>query len=250
LQACIQSLPAGKREPFQHLAEELERYWSTVDPIFAPGAKEKNKSGNSVLRNDVLSQQIEVLAISKEVSAVNDEELKEAERRIAEAFAQFRRHLLMVATIAFTFGLILAGRIRVLRIVGGLIVAYGALGLVWPFAPMHLREALAAGGSTLSDTMHIVLGGVTVVLMLLAIAFGAAALGKRFLVYSIASLVILVAFGALTFLDAPRIAANLPTPWIGVWERINIGVFLVWVVVLAVSLLRAPVTASGSSDSR
>lgn len=143
-----------------------------------------------------------------------------------------------------------AGRIRVLRIVGGLIVAYGALGLVWPFAPMHLREALAAGGSTLSDTMHIVLGGVTVVLMLLAIAFGAAALGKRFLVYSIASLVILVAFGALTFLDAPRIAANLPTPWIGVWERINIGVFLVWVVVLAVSLLRAPVTASGSSDSR
>ena len=30
-----------------------------------------------------------------------------------------------------------------------------------------------------------------------------------------------------------RIAANLPTPWIGVWERINLGVFLLWVVVLA-----------------
>ena len=109
LNACIQSLPAGKREPFQHLAEELERYWSTVDPMFAPGAKEKDKSGNAVLRNDVLSQHTEVLAISKEVSAVNDAELKEAERRIAESFAQFRRRLLMVATVAFTFGLILAG---------------------------------------------------------------------------------------------------------------------------------------------
>jgi hypothetical protein len=131
-----------------------------------------------------------------------------------------------------------AGRIRALRIVGGLIVAYGALGLVWPLAPMHLRETLAAGGGTLSDTLHIVLGSVTVLLMLVAMGFGAAAFGKRFRLYSIASLVLLVTFGALTFLDAPRIAANLPTPWIGVWERINIGVFLLWVVVLAVTLLR------------
>ncbi len=137
-----------------------------------------------------------------------------------------------------------AGRIRALRIVGGLIVAYGALGLLWPFAPMHLREELAAGGSTLSDTMHLVLASVTVVLMLLAMMFGAAALGKRFRLYSIASLVILAAFGALTFLDAPRIAANLPTPWIGVWERINLGVFLLWVAVLATALLRARDTAS------
>ena len=129
-----------------------------------------------------------------------------------------------------------AGRTRALRIVGGLIVAYGGLGVAWPFAPMHLREALAAGGSTLSDTMHIVLGSVTVLLMLLAIGFGAAAFGKRFRVYSIASIVVLVAFGALTFLDAPRVAANLPTPLLGVWERINIGVFLLWVVVLAITL--------------
>jgi uncharacterized membrane protein len=70
-----------------------------------------------------------------------------------------------------------------------------------------------------------------------AIGFGAAAFGKRFRFYSIATVVILVAFGALTGLDGPRIAANLPTPWVGVWERINIGVFLLWVVVLAVALL-------------
>ena len=137
-----------------------------------------------------------------------------------------------------------AGRIRVLHVVGASIVAYGALGLIWPFAPMHLRETLAAGGGTLSDTMHIVLASVTVVLMLLAIAFGAAAFGRRFRLYSIASLLILAACGALTFMDAPRIAANLPTPWIGVWERINIGVFLLWVIVLAVVLLRARTAAA------
>jgi pimeloyl-ACP methyl ester carboxylesterase len=47
---------------------------------------------------------------------------------------------------------------------------------------------------------------------------------------------VLLAFGALTFLEAPRLGANLPTPWIGLWERINISVFLPWVVVLAAIL--------------
>ena len=117
------------------------------------------------------------------------------------------------------------------------IVIYASRGL--PFAPMHLREVLAAGGGTLSDTLHIALGGVTVVLMLLAITVGAAAFVKRFRLFSLASLVILALFGALTFLDAPRVGANLPTPWIGVWERINIGMFLLWVIVLATVLLRA-----------
>jgi hypothetical protein len=142
-----------------------------------------------------------------------------------------------------------AGRSRALRIAGGLIVAYGSLGVLWPFAPMHIRETLAAGGGTLSDTMHLVLASVTVLLMLLAISFAAAAFGTRFRVYSLATLAILAAFGALTFLDAPRIAANLPTPWIGVWERINIGVFLLWVVVLATTLLRVK-DAAAATDRR
>jgi hypothetical protein len=84
----------------------------------------------------------------------------------------------------------------------------------------------------------------TVLLMLLAISFAAAAFGTQFRAYSIATLAVLAGFGALTFLDAPRIAANLPTPWIGVWERINITVFLLWVVVLAVTLLRIGDTAA------
>jgi len=153
-----------------------------------------------------------------------------------------------VLVMAFGWGVWLsAGRTRPLRAVGRLVVVYGALGLVWPFAPMHLREALAAGGGTLSDTIHIVLGAVTVVLMLLAMMFGAGAFGVWFQLYSMASLVVLVAFGALMFWDAPRIGANLPTPWIGVWERIDLGVFLLWVVVLAVTLWRMddPATSSG-----
>ena len=137
---------------------------------------------------------------------------------------------------------------RLLRDVGGLLIANGILSLAWP--PMHQRAVLAAGGGTLTDTMHIVWAIVTVFLMFLAIGFGAAALGKRFRVYSIATMVILLAFGALTGIDGPDIAANLPTPWVGVWERVNIGAFLLWVVVLANTLLRVKdVTAVPSTGN-
>lgn len=131
-----------------------------------------------------------------------------------------------------------AGRNRAVRIVGGLVLGYASLGLLWPFAAMHQRDVLAAGGATSSDTAHVVLGGVTVFLMFVAIGFGATAFGTRFRRYSIASIIVLLAFGALTFLEAPRLQANLPTPWIGLWERIDISVFLLWVVVLAAVLLR------------
>jgi hypothetical protein len=140
-----------------------------------------------------------------------------------------------VLVIAFGWGVwASAGRNRTLRVVGGLLLAYGVVGLAAPFFPMHMRGA----GVTLTDTMHKILTMVTVLLMLTAIGFGAAALRKWFRFYSIATIVILLVFGALTGLDAPRIEANLPTPWVGVTERIDIGVFLLWVVVLAVALLR------------
>jgi hypothetical protein len=131
-----------------------------------------------------------------------------------------------------------AGGNRAVRIVGGLILAYASLGLLWPLAAMHQREVLAAGGGTLSDTLHVLLGAVTVFLMFLAIGFGASAFGKPFRLYSIATIVVLLTFGALTFFEAPRLQANQPTPWIGLWERINICVFLLWVVMLGAVLWR------------
>jgi hypothetical protein len=139
-----------------------------------------------------------------------------------------------------------AGGHRAVRIVGGLILAYASLGLLWPFAPMHQRDVLAAGGGTPSDTLHQVLGAVTVFLMFLAIGFGATAFGKRFRLYSIVTIVVLLVFGGLTFLEAPHLQLDLPTPWIGLWERINISVFLVWVVVLA-SVLWRRVRAQGET---
>ena len=144
-----------------------------------------------------------------------------------------------VLVIAFGWGVwTSARRNRPLRVVGGMLIAFGLIDIAWPFAPMHQREVLAAGGGTLTDTMHLALGFIDVFLMVLAIGFGAAAFGKRFRLYSIVTIVILLAFGALTGKDASLLEANLPTPWIGVWERISIAAFMLWDIVLAAVLLR------------
>jgi len=126
-------------------------------------------------------------------------------------------------------------RKRKLQVVGVMMIIYGFSGFFWP--PMHLREALATGEGSLTDTMHIVFAMMTIALMLLIIGFGAAALGKRFRLFSIICIVIFIVFGILIGLDSPGISANLPTPRIGIWQRINIGVFLLWVVVFAMRLL-------------
>jgi hypothetical protein len=139
-----------------------------------------------------------------------------------------------------------AGPTRSVRIVGASILGQASLALLWPFAPMHQRDVLAAGGGTAGDTLHLVLAGITVALMFLAIGAGAAAFGRRFRLYSVASIVVFLVFGGLTFLEASRLQANLPTPWIGLWERVNITTFQVWIAAFAARLLRGEASPAGA----
>jgi hypothetical protein len=124
---------------------------------------------------------------------------------------------------------------RPLRIAGALLMAYALFGFFWP--PMHLRPVLAAGGGTLTDTLHIVWTAVSGFLMVLAMGFAPAAFGTRFRAYSIASIVSILALGWLVGTYAAAIQANLPTPWVGVWERVLIAVQMLWIAVLSTMLL-------------
>ena len=113
---------------------------------------------------------------------------------------------------------------------------HAAFGYFWP--PMHQRAVLATTGPTLTDTLHIVWTIVTALLFMFEAGFGAAAFGRRFRVYSIATIATALACGAITGTYASRLQSDLATPWVGVWERLTSTAYMLWIAVLAVVLLR------------
>jgi len=142
-----------------------------------------------------------------------------------------------VLVMAFGWGVLkAANKNGKLRLAGWLLIVYIGVGIIWP--PMHQREALAAGAGSLTDTLHIVWTLITVPLMLLIMVLSAATFGKLFRMYTIITIIVQLGFGVLTGLDSPKMEANLPTPWMGVWERISMAAFMIWLMVFATMLLR------------
>jgi len=134
---------------------------------------------------------------------------------------------------AFGIGVIqVAGTSKALRSVGWLIIGYSIFNVYWP--PMHQRGT----APTLTDTLHIVWAAVTVMLMIAMMLVGSFAFSRTFRIYTLFSVAAHFVFGVLTGLQAPNIPINGPTPWIGTWERINIGVFMLWVIVFSIVLMR------------
>jgi hypothetical protein len=133
-----------------------------------------------------------------------------------------------------------AGPKRAGRITAAMLLGYAAFGMAGGlFFPMNTREALAAGERGLQNAMHLPLTAVMSLFIVLAMGFGATLLGKRFRYYSYGTIALLIVFGVLTSLQAGKMVADEPTPWMGLTERINIYATMLWVAVLAIGLLRA-----------
>lgn len=131
-----------------------------------------------------------------------------------------------------------AGGSRALRVAGALIVAHAASAPLWLLAPMSPRESIAAGAGGLNDTMHLAMTALTGVFILGYVGFGAAAFGWRFRVYSIVTVVTMLAAGMWTGAESARLSSGGPTPWLGFAERVSMVAWLVWLVVLSVARLR------------
>ena len=139
---------------------------------------------------------------------------------------------------AFGTGILLAfTNNRNLRFVAIVVIIDAVLGVFWP--PMHQREVIAAGGSTLTDTLHLVWTFIHLVLMLLMIGFAAVSMNRAFRNFSLVIVFIFVIFGILTASQSRGIEANLPTPNIGTLERVNILAYMLWIIVFSIMLLNA-----------
>lgn len=128
-----------------------------------------------------------------------------------------------------------AGRSRALRWTGGLLITVAVVGLFGGiFAPMNPRGVEPG----LAATLHLVYIGTNVLLIMAAIGFSAAAFGWRFRLYAIGSILTMLIFGGWGATYAEKIEAGLATPGAGIIERVSVYAWLVWLVVLAIALLR------------
>jgi hypothetical membrane protein len=155
--------------------------------------------------------------------------------------------LLVVVYLLFTaFGVGIwraAQRRQSLRIAGALLIGFGVLALtVGQFAAMRLRGTEQG----VSGALHLIEGAVAMVLLLAAMGLAAAALRSRFARYTVITIAVMLLFGGWSAMEIPRVEEGLPTPWVGVKERIYWYSYQLWFIVLAVKLLREQ---SGTTDT-
>src|SRR5262249_14115058 len=103
VQASIDSLPEDHKDGFYRLDAELSKYWLTVASILDLGKVDDRGRRTPAIGSDLNSQHAEILAITTEISTVNEDELKQTEQQIANVSGQFRRRMLLVASVALGF---------------------------------------------------------------------------------------------------------------------------------------------------
>jgi hypothetical protein len=125
-----------------------------------------------------------------------------------------------------------------LRIMGAVLVAHGLFSSLWYLFPMSQRQDIVAGTTSAHDVGHLAMAAGTVLFIVVELVLGAVALGRWFRIYSIASAVTILVFGAMTSAQVSNIADARATPFVGVYERVNVGSWMLWLAVLAVTLIR------------
>ncbi len=142
--------------------------------------------------------------------------------------------------IAFGAGVLRAANgNRPLCVTGGLLIAHGALSFQWFWFPMTARDDIVSGSMRWNDAGHLALLAWSGLFALAEIGCGAAAFNWRFRAYSIVTVVTALVFGALTSTQAANLVDGESTPLMGVYERVSVGAWLLWIAVLSATLLRS-----------
>ena len=121
-----------------------------------------------------------------------------------------------------------------LRRVGVLLMLAGVIGL-----PTHTVYAMSSRWMTagFNDTMHALLSLTFSLIVFTAVVLSAVAFKGWFRLYSIATIPVLVGFGAASSVAIQGLAHN-STPWAGAFERINAYAYFAWLILLAVTVTR------------
>lgn len=146
---------------------------------------------------------------------------------------------ILYAFLIYAFGAgvwLCAREKKSLKVAAILIIGKEVLGLACTLVfPIHLRGV----EGNYSDIMHGILTAAGVFLcMFPAMIAGSVAFKGIFRVYSIVTMILFIVFGIAAGSMQPGYTANLPTPMMGIWERINIYGYLLWIAIFSIMILR------------
>lgn len=127
-----------------------------------------------------------------------------------------------------------AGTSRLLRALAIAFAGSALIGLlIWIVYPMHMRGE----PRTFTDRMHLILASNPFVLLTLAIVI--AAIPGRFRIYTVATVVLMLASAIPAFSYAKALDRDQATPWLGTAERLSQYTYALWQILLASRLQRA-----------
>lgn len=125
--------------------------------------------------------------------------------------------------------------ICVARTTGAVILAYAIISMI---TPLYFQMDMRGAEPTPTGSLHPLMTAVMSFFIMLSIGSGAFLSGRGFRIYSLMTLITVIIFGLLTVSQVKALAAGLDTPWMGLKERVNIYLTMLWFALLSLSLVR------------
>lgn len=118
------------------------------------------------------------------------------------------------------------------RITGVIILGYAIISMITPlYFQMDMRGAIP----TPRGSLHPLMTAVMSFFILLSIGSGAFLSGRWFRIYSFVTIIAITIFGLLTVSQVQKLAAGLDTPLMGLKERVNIYLTMLWFAILSLN---------------
>lgn len=124
---------------------------------------------------------------------------------------------------------------RIARITGAIMLGYAIMSMV---TPLYFQMDMRGATPTPRGSLHPLMTAVMSLFILLSIGFGAFLSGRRFRIYSFVTLIVIIIFGMLTVSQVQELEAGIDTPWMGLKERVNIYLTMLWFAILSLNLVK------------
>jgi len=118
---------------------------------------------------------------------------------------------------------------------GAVILGYAIMSMI---TPLYFQMDMRGAEPTPNGSLHPLMTGIMSFFIILSIGSGAFLSGKGFRIYSFVTIAVVTIFGLLTVNQVSDLEAGLDTPWMGLKERVNIYLTMIWFAMLSLTLFQ------------